>query len=322
MPLLIFGVVVAIWGLLGWADVRNWAQGGYGTDGNHTITQVLAGSPAEAAGLEVGDYVLSYNGVASENSAGLAEMGRPRAGDTWTFNVRRGEETVDVNVTFGELVPQRKLTAHGGFVVGFCFLGFALWAYLKRQTMATMVLATTGALMSLAFLGGPYFASHSVRGVVNGIVVILIFLGLASLFRFSLVYPKASGFLDKANARFVVFGPGLVAGLFLAYRNIFSPPSTGGINTLTNVLVGLVVAFYLGGVLWNLFSSYRAASADERESQGLNLVLIGTAVGIIPMLLANVVGIFNPQIVLPGSDFYFLLLILIPITWSMATVKS
>lgn len=320
--MMVLGVIVAIWGILGWADVRNWAQGGYGTDGNHTINQVLSGSPAEAAGLEVGDYVLSYNGVASEDAAGLSKMGRPEVGEAWVFHVRRGEEELDVNVTFGALIPQRKINAHGGFIVGFCFLGLTLWTYLKNQSTATMVLATTGLLFSLAFLGGPYFESEGVRNLVNAVVVILIFLGLASLFHFALVFPKPSAFLSKSNAKLLLFGPGLVVGLFLAYRNLFSPPSTSGLNTATNILVGVVVVFYLGGILWTLFKSYRSAAAEEKASQGLNLMLIGTAVAVVPIFLSNVIGIFNPQIVLPGSNFYFLLLVFIPITWSMAAARS
>lgn len=47
--LLIFGALLAIWGILGWIDVGNLAQGGWAEDGNNTVTQVLPGSPSEAA---------------------------------------------------------------------------------------------------------------------------------------------------------------------------------------------------------------------------------------------------------------------------------
>jgi hypothetical protein len=41
----------------------------------------------------------------------------------------------------------------------------------------------------------------------------------------------------------------------------------------------------------------------------------------LPVTIGNVIGTVSPQTVLPGQDFYYLTMILIPITWSMAAKK-
>ena len=51
-------------------------------------------------------------------------------------------------------------------------------------------------------------------------------------------------------------------------------------------------------------------------------MLIGTLAGLILPLVTTVLGVIAPQVVLPGQSFYFLTSVLIPITWSMAALKS
>ena len=320
--MMIFGALLAIWGIFGWIDVGNLAQGGWAEDGNNTVTQVLPGSPSEAAGLQVGDHIISVDGIARTDAQAAAQRGRPDVGETWEFVVERDGATTSANVTFGELVPQRKLLAHAGFVVGFCFLGFSLWAYMRKQTKATMTLAVTGTFLSLAFLNGPYFESYTLRSLNNALTTIVIFLGVAALLHFLLICPKRSAFLDKANAKRMLYAPGLAAGLFISFRILATPEATSALNTFTTVFVGLVVAFYLLSCLVTVYRSYSGSSAAERGSQGLNLMLIGTLVGLTLPLIGTVVGVVAPQVVLPGQNFYFLTFVLIPITWSMAALKA
>lgn len=320
--LMIFGALLAIWGILGWIDVGNLAQGGWAEDGNNTVTQVLPGSPSEAAGLQVGDNIISVGGIARTDAEAAARRGRPDVGETWEFVVERDGESTSVDVTFGELIPQRKLLAHASFVVGFCFLAFALRAYMQKQTEATMALAVTGTFLCLAFLNGPYFANYIVRSLDNALTTIIIFLGVGALLHFLLIFPKRSAYLDKANAKRMLYAPGLAAGLFISYRILATPEATSALNAFTTVFVGIVVAFYLLTCLVTVYKSYSGSSAAERDSQGLNLMLIGTLVGLILPLVATVASIIAPQVVLPGQNFYFLTFVLIPITWSMAALKG
>lgn len=314
-PLIIFAVVVAIYGLFGWLDVSNYAQGGWNTDGNNTVTEVLPGSPSEAGGLMVGDFIVSLGGIATSDAKAQLQRERPKVGETWEFIVRRDGETRTLDVTFGEPVAQRKLIAHASFLVGFCFIGFTIWAYLQKQTASTMALAIAGTLGSLIFIAGPYFGTYTLRNLDAALVNILLFLGVASLLDFLLVH-----FRSKSNR--LVYLPGLAAGLFIAYRILAAPEATSALNTFSNIFIGVIIAFYLIAALVTLYRGYSSASPQDRASQGLNLMLIGALIGLVPSIIATVTGIFAPQVVLPGGNFYFLTLVALPITWSMAVLKE
>jgi hypothetical protein len=318
----VFGALLAIWGILGWIDVGNLAQGGWAEDGNNTVTQVLPGSPSEAAGLRVGDHILSVGGIARTDAGAAARRGRPDVGETWEFVVERDGATTSVPVTFGELVPERKLLAHANQVLGFCFLGFTLWAFVQRQSAATLTLAITGTLLSAGFFGGHYFENYSARSISNALTTILVFLGVPALLHFLLVFPTRSAFLERGNAKLILYGPGLAVGLFIAYRILATPEATSAMNNFTTIFVGVVLAVYLISCIVTAYKSYSGASAEERADQGLNLMLVGTVAGFALPLITTVLGIFSPQLVLPGQNFYFLTFALIPITWSMAALKG
>jgi hypothetical protein len=313
--LTIFAAVIAIYGVFGWLDVSNYAQGGWATDNDKTVIMVLPGSPTEAAGLKVGDFLVSLDGIATTDAKAQSQRARARVGETWEFIVERDGETIAMDVTFGEPVLQRKLNAHAGFLVGFCFLGFTLRAFLQRQTASTMALAVAGTMFSLAFLGGPYFENYILRSLDNALNTLLIFLGVAAILNFLLVHLRS-----RSNR--LVFLPGLAAGLFVVYRILATPESTTALNNFSNVFIGVIIAFYLVGSLVTVYKSYSAASASERDSQGLNLMLIGALIGILPTAISVLVGIVAPQLVLPGQQFYFLSFVALPITWSMAVLKE
>ncbi len=314
-PLTLFALAVAVYGILGWMDVANYAQGGWNTDGNNTVTEVLPGSPAEAAGLAVGDYILSLDGIATTDARSLSRRARPAVGETWEFVVERDGDTHSLDVTFAEPVMERKLIAHAGFFVGYCFIVFTLLAFLKRQTDSTLILAIAGTLCSLAFITGPYFATHTLRSVDNAVSTLLVFLGIASILNFVLLH-----FRSGSNRG--IYIPALAAGAFIGYRILATPEATTALNTFGNIFIGLIVASYLVVSLMCVVRAYRSTSPKDRASQGLNLMMIGALIGLLPALTAVLSGVVAPRVVLPGQSFYFLSLVFLPLTWSLAMLKA
>jgi S1-C subfamily serine protease len=68
-----------------------------------TISQVVAGSPADAAGLLVNDVITSFNGEAVGDFASLAALvSAASPGDEVEIVALRGEEEVTIDVTLGE----------------------------------------------------------------------------------------------------------------------------------------------------------------------------------------------------------------------------
>ena len=314
-PLLVIAAVLVIYGIFGWLDVGNYAQGGWATDPDNTVTQVLSGSPTEAAGLKVGDKIISMGGIAMTDAEALTRRARPEVGETWEFVVERDGATVSLDVTFGEPVAERKFLAHASFLVGFCFIGFTMRAYMQGPSASTQALALAGTLFSLAFLGGPYFENYMLRSINNAVTVVIVWIGVASILNFLLVHLRSGG-------NRLLYLPGLAVGLFIAWRILATPEATSGLNNFGNILFGVVAAFYLIGSLVTVYRSFSGATASERESSGLQLMMIGALVGLVPPIVTIVVGVVAPQVVLPGQNFYFLAMIAIPITWSMAVLKG
>ena len=67
------------------------------------IAHVFEDSPAESAGLKIGDVVLSMDGAAVTNFASLTAMVREKQpGDTIRLKVKRGDETKEMRLTIGK----------------------------------------------------------------------------------------------------------------------------------------------------------------------------------------------------------------------------
>ncbi len=68
------------------------------------VAEVMSGSPAQEAGLQAGDIVLSYDGDDIELSSDLPPMvGRTPVGETADLKVLRGGEEIELNVEIGRL---------------------------------------------------------------------------------------------------------------------------------------------------------------------------------------------------------------------------
>ena len=68
------------------------------------VASFEAGSPAQAAGMKVGDRIIAINGNKVENFADIPEHVLPYPGRTVTVAVKRGEQTVIFPVKIGEKV--------------------------------------------------------------------------------------------------------------------------------------------------------------------------------------------------------------------------
>ena len=91
---LTLAVLVLIWGILGVLDIGNVPYSGYSTDGDNNVIQVTAGSPAEAAGMQVGDRVQSVGGVAVEDTRAVFRQPRAEIGETRTIVVERDGQSM------------------------------------------------------------------------------------------------------------------------------------------------------------------------------------------------------------------------------------
>lgn len=83
-----------------WAAQQGWPAGAY-------VSQVVAGGPADKAGIRAGDVLVKINGVTIKSSLELThELFKFKSGDSITVSYYRNGDTKDVKLTLTELRPQ------------------------------------------------------------------------------------------------------------------------------------------------------------------------------------------------------------------------
>jgi hypothetical protein len=320
--LLVVAGVLLVWGVLGALDIRNQTYTGYVTDGNNTITQVTDGSPADAAGLESGDYIRSIGGIAVEDSRANALRGRPVVNEVRTFEVERDGRAMSFNLSYAALPMSNALVRYGAVLIGFLFLVCGVWAFLTVPSKRTMLLSVLGIAFSVGFTAGPYFASATLRTAVGVVMLLLIIVGFAVLTHFLLVFPKTKRTLERHKMTWAVYGPAAVVAFLAVWLMLAQPPATSAVNVFFRAVFGLFVVAYFGTSLIALIHSYVKADSRGRAASGLNLLLMGAVVGLGPWLVISLVGVIAPQVVVPGARFLPLGIGVLPVTFALAAVRG
>ena len=173
-----------------------------------------------------------------------------------------------------------------------------------------------------SFFGGPYLSAYALRTAFGIVSTLLVVGGFAALLHFTLMFPKRKALLDKRHMRDWLYGPAALIFLFLLYRGLFQPAATSALNLITGILVGVLILGYFGLSLVAFVHSYVKATAQERRAQGLTYMLAGVLLGFLPILFVVMVGLVAPQVVIPGGNFFFLTIVLLPISMALAVMKS
>lgn len=321
-PLLIVSALLLVWAVLGVFDVRNYADNGYYTDGNNTITQVDEEGPAERAGFEVGDRIRSINGISVEDAGVSARRGRPEVGEVRVFEVERDGQTVNLELTYGTQSANDLIAGYSIVLIGVLFLVFGVWAFLTSPSGPTALLALLGLAFAPAFTGGPYFASPTLRAAIGTAGLLLIVFGFAVMAHFVIVFPKTKRALERRGAGWLIYGPAAVVGLLAVWLVVSQPAATSAVNVFFRSLFGVFVVAYFGTCLLSLIRSYVKSNPQARKTTGLNLVLVGTVVGLGPSFIISVVGLVAPQVVVPGAQLLPLGVGLLPVTFAIAAVRG
>lgn len=333
IPFLVVGALFVAWGVFGLLEARNRPYGGFNNGLDYVINEVEEGSPAEAAGLRIGDRIITYNGISVEDARAFREMPWPQIGETRILVVERtaettlaaGEEgpvTLEVALTYGARPLKYHAISWVTFIVGLCFIGCGLLAYIKAPSRPAMLLAVAGLCMGISFLSGPYIGSYTLRTIVNSVILVLELLGFGAFLHLLMVFPKRKAFLGKAHAAKVLYAPIALIALFSLWLIIFVSQRTGAFNTMVNVIYGIFAVVYLALALVALIHSFVKATPDDRSRYGLNLMLAGLLIPVLPLIVIWMVSIIAPNVIVPGFDFLILVAALIPITMALAVMKG
>jgi membrane-associated protease RseP (regulator of RpoE activity) len=318
--LLIVGLLFIIWGVLGLMDSKNYAYSGYDTDGNNTIIQVREGSPSEAAGLMVGDVMKSYDGIAVEDTKSFAKRARTEIGDVVEVVVDRDGEEQTLNITYSELPAKNASLNMAAFIMGLLFVLLGLLVHTKKKTALTLSFAVFSVFFGFVWFNGPNIEPGFLEQLVNSVSTTLVMFAVAAMAGFALKYPPKSAFLGGGSSKWL-YAPAAVIVVIIWILNFAQPDSTSTLNTTMRMLFGVIILYYFGMALITLIRKYAKANAEERSANGLNLMLLGVILGILPFLINFIITRISPTTILPGSDYLFLTFAFIPIFFALALMK-
>jgi hypothetical protein len=313
-PLLLYlaGVVFIIWGILGIMDSKNYVSVGYQTGDDNSIVYVEEGSPAEAAGMQLGDVIILNGGIDANNNKELSHRERAKAGDVREYVVDRNGEEVTLSLTFSELNQKDKSLNMVALVIGLLFILIGLWALYKHKSALSKTFAIFSLCFGFIFMSGPYIGPGILSSLVNSISTTIVIFSFAYLLEYMLKYPPAS------KKQKLLYLPAILLAILIWVLNFVHPEGSGTLNMVIRLFFGIVIIFYFLSSLITLIRKYMRSSTEERTSNGLNLMMIGTVVGLLPILIYFTAGVISPGIDLPGNDYIFITFAAIPIFFSMA----
>jgi len=317
----IAAVLFIIWGILGLMDAKNYSYSGYSTDGNNKITQVREGSPAEAAGMQVGDVMKSYDGITMTDSKAFSKRKRTEIGQTVEIVIDRNGEEHALQVTYTEQPDKNSSLNIAAFIMGLLFIILGLYVDSKKKTALSYAFAVFGVLFGFIWFNGPYINPGFLRELVNSIDITIIMFGFVALARFILQYPPESSFFNGGNSRWT-YVPAVVIVVVVWILNFVQPDSTSTLNVTINMLFFAVVVFYFGLALITLIRKYSKADGETRKSLALNHMLLGAVLGLLPFLIVYTINRISPTTIVPGNDYLFLTFAFIPIFFSVALLKK
>lgn len=316
----VVGILFIIWGILGMMDAKNYTYAGYGTNDDWSVNNVEAGSPAEMAGLQVGDIIKSTGGISVTDTKALNQRERTKVGQTREILVDRNGEEVSLQLTYGGMTDQGKTNNMVGFIIGLLFVIIGLYSNYKHKSSLSSSFALFSICFGFLFLNGPYTGTgilSTIVGIINTSIVLYAFTRLVI---YMLKYPPESSFINGKNNK-MVYVPMLVILLIIIVLEVTQMDNSSTLRMTMRLLFGAFIIGYFLIALITLIKKYMNASADERNSKGLTMMLIGAVIGLVPILIYFTVSTLSPGTELPGNDYVFYTFAAIPIFFMLALNK-
>lgn len=313
--LLVAAVAITAWGTFGFFQRLDIGRGGFTYSPEYLVNYVEPEGGGRAAGLQVGDRVVSVEGIPVEELPLYSRWPHSlirRPGESLRLVVEREGEPLSLGVVYGA-TPRGVLNLRLGVaLVGLAFLVFGLWPLFSVHTSHALALAGIGLAAGMATFGaGPYLGTWD--GVASHVQFAAMLLLSVLLLRFFLTFPR----LKRAGASRLVTGViYAVWVLFVAclvLELIFHPTLYHTFGSLGMLLMLGYCVLALVAVAHTVVTTPR----QELSDSGMSLILIGIFVAVVSLFLALSSG-FR----LPGSAYAPLLIVAIPVSMALAVRKQ
>jgi hypothetical protein len=311
------------WGLFGAADLPNLPDGGLRYDASGVVGRVEEGGGADRAGVRVGDRILSIDGVPLSETEVLSRQPRAAIGETRLFVAERTDDASGVTtreqlaITYGSDLAAHPIGLIGGALLGLVFLLCGVTAYLRAPSTQALLFGIVGICLAAVLLPGPYLAAPGPRSFVSALALLAAFAVFACLLHLALIFPEPRSVLRRRGVVTALYLPALLIGAASAMQ-IARGAQPGPVLNLLGTL-GLIAYMLLTIVA--LIHRYATTNRESRAAYGLGLLAWGIVIGFGPLTVSAGVGLLAPSVSLPGSDYYFLSLVLIPLAFTVALLR-
>lgn len=320
--LFVVAVLFIIWGILGVMDFKNFTYSGYITDGDNTIIKVEDNSPASDAGFQVEDIIKKTGGISVTDTKALSSRERSKIGDVREFVVERTGSELSLHLTFAAMNNKDKALNFIAFIIGLFFIVLGVYAHTKIKTLLSLSFAIFALCFGYNFMFGSYANDELLRKIINVFTNTVVLFSIAALANFMLKYPPHSNFLNKKGSLLWLYIPAVALIVFIWVLIFVQPDSTSSLNQIIRILFGIFIVGYFGVALVTLIIKYAKSTNEQRQLRGLNFLLLGTVIGLVPILIAILVQTISPKTLLPGSDYFYITFVAIPIFFTIALIKQ
>jgi phosphoserine phosphatase RsbU/P len=341
----LFAAAIIFYSLLWMFASGSWMPVQLGFDNVHLqaqhgelLTNIYKNSPAEQAGLRVGDRILEVDGKSFETAYSLTDIwSTHKPGDAVNLTIQRPgiPSPFVVRAVFrafqspwaeGGLSQRLGQDIISTFPVAFLVVGLTvLFLRLEDRNAWLLALMFAGAIAVPAFRGGFQVLGPTLRKLAMADRAIFVGFNPAIFYLFFAVFPVRSP-LDR-KVPWLKWA-GLMIGVLMALPGlsigVYQTPAIVGMLLGYRVADGIRLSYGYGFVILGLLSlvgnAFSAITPEARRK--IRVILWGTLVGVVPMMLAlGAQEIFGFQITLWLAVALVLLLYLFPLSFAYAVVK-
>jgi len=291
------------------------------TESGVTAWHILPGSPAERAGIHLGDTVGSLNGIGTRSATDVTRI-LWRLGP-WTkvrYSIRRGGEAFDVPLV---TTPQSNPSSIEDYlrVTAVLYLFIGGFIFFRRWTAPRAFHFCVFCLASFVLYSFHYSGKlNSFDWTIYWGNVLALLVQPALLVHFAFVFPERRGTLwPKLLAIYSVPFALLALHIFVARAMLDFLPSIGNREFLDTIeLVYLGVYFLIAALIF--LSSYLRAPSGILKQQ-LKWVTGGTFAGILPFFLLYALPRLVNATPAPWMKLSVFSLVLIPLCFGYAIIR-
>jgi len=267
--------------------------------------------------------MLEDGGIDATDSEAL-DRRRPwaRIGETRTYVFERRGAPVRLLLTFTGMPPKEIALSLARAGVGLSFLLAGVLTHMKLRRKSTGLLALVGISAASMLNVEPFFQSATPDRLYWACQAIVAIFGFVFFSHFMSLFPDESPWAGKVVPLTLLYGPAVLLALTAVFTEMIPViPFEGPLRAAVSILLAafLVAQFIL--IPYLMIRNYVRAAPERRRSLGLHAMLIGTVAGLAPVFLLAVLALAAPGWWLPGTEYYALSLIVVPITFTLACLR-